>query len=566
VSGSDDRHGGPRRESGAGRGGPAGRGSGGGHAGGRGARRDHGDGPRHGKQERSYRGHSAGRGDQPRRSGKMHGEQGGFQRRGSGEGRDRWRDDQQSRDHRRGDKRDDRARNGRRDDWGRNDGGRPGARGDSRSRERGGENRSVGNPQRRGDNRSRDARDERFEWGGDRRGFQGGRRDDRQDWKRGNRSSEGRPPGRSEWDDRRDRDAKAGGGRDKRPVDGRRGPRDDDRGRRMDRPRGDQPRNDGRRDDRPRKNQFDRDRRGSRDRRGQGDKEKSRRPDARLDRESTDNPVETAPVESQEPELPEDVDASELPGEARRELRAIPKGLADKVALHLVAAGKLIDSEPERALEHARYARHRAARIGCAREANGLTAYQAGEWSEALGELRAARRMGGGPGHLALMADCERALGRPERALELSRGPEVAELDEQEAVELRIVAAGARRDLGEIDASVVSLQIPELDPERQESWSARLFYAYADNLLAAERVQEAFTWFVHAANADDEGETDAPERLDQLAVRLGGTDATDELVAATERAESTDDPEGGPHVAEAVDSPHPNNETGAAAQ
>jgi hypothetical protein len=214
----------------------------------------------------------------------------------------------------------------------------------------------------------------------------------------------------------------------------------------------------------------------------------------------------------------------------------MPKGLADKVASHLVAAGKLIDSDPEQALTHARYARQRASRVAAVREANGLTAYQAGEWAEALAELRAARRMAGGPGNLAMMADCERALGRPERAIELSRSPEAAELEGEEAVELRIVAAGARRDVGEIEASVVSLQIPELDPQRQEPWSARLFYAYADNLLAADRVQEAFTWFVHAAHADDEDETDAPERLEELVVRLGGPEVAQELVTEAEAA------------------------------
>ncbi|WP_346072869.1 hypothetical protein [Saccharopolyspora thermophila] len=206
--------------------------------------------------------------------------------------------------------------------------------------------------------------------------------------------------------------------------------------------------------------------------------------------------------------------------------------MADKVALHLVAAGQLIDSEPERALQHARFARQRASRIPSVREANGLTAYLAGEWNEALSELRAVRRMAGGPGHLAIIADCERALGRPERAVELSRSQEATLLDVEDAVELRIVAAGARRDLGEVEASVVSLQIPELDPRRQEPWSARLFYAYADNLLAAGRTEEAFTWFVHAANADDEGETDADERLDELAEQLGGPDAVEELVSA----------------------------------
>ena len=119
--------------------------------------------------------------------------------------------------------------------------------------------------------------------------------------------------------------------------------------------------------------------------------------------------VDAKPVEIA-PELPDDVDASELHGEIRRDMRSLPKGLADKVALHLVAAGKLMDTDPEQALVHARYARHRASRIGAAREANGLCAYQMGEWTEALSELRAARRMGGGPGHIAIMADCERCL------------------------------------------------------------------------------------------------------------------------------------------------------------
>jgi tetratricopeptide (TPR) repeat protein len=165
------------------------------------------------------------------------------------------------------------------------------------------------------------------------------------------------------------------------------------------------------------------------------------------------------------------------------------------------------------------------------REAVGLAAYRAGEWAEAIAELRAARRMGGGPGHLAVLADCERALGRPERALELARSPEAAELDEAEAIELRIVAAGARRDMGEADAAVVSLQIPELDPAHPRPWSPRLFYAYADALLTAGRRDDAVRWFLHAADADEEELTDAAERLDEL------TDAAERLAELTEPAE-----------------------------
>lgn len=239
------------------------------------------------------------------------------------------------------------------------------------------------------------------------------------------------------------------------------------------------------------------------------------------------------PVREHEPELPEEASVDELHGEVKRELRSLPKNLAENVGAHLVAAGQLMDVDPAKALEHARFARKRAARVGAVREANGLTAYHNGEWSEALSELRAARRMTGDPGHLPIMADCERALGRAQRALELSRDPEAPQLPRAEAVELSIVIAGARRDLGQIEASVVALQLPELESQEQNPWNARLFYAYADNLLAADRVQEAFTWFVHAADADDEGETDAPDRLDELFVRLGGDDAVDDLVTGS---------------------------------
>ncbi len=197
------------------------------------------------------------------------------------------------------------------------------------------------------------------------------------------------------------------------------------------------------------------------------------------------------------PPLPDDVTAAELDAEVRRDLRGLQKDTAETVARHLVAAGSLVDDDPDQALAHARYARYRASRIAAVREAAGIAAYHAGEWAEALGELRAARRMGGGPGHLAVMADIERALGRPERALDLARGPEARELDRAEAIELAIVAAGARRDLGELDAAVVGLQLPELDPARRDPWSARLFYAYADN-LAGGRARVGGRAVVHA--------------------------------------------------------------------
>jgi hypothetical protein len=255
-----------------------------------------------------------------------------------------------------------------------------------------------------------------------------------------------------------------------------------------------------------------------------------------------------------EPALTDDITAAGLDAEVRRDLRGLQRDTADTVARHLVAAGRLVDEDPELALQHARFARARASRIAVVREAAGIAAYHAGEWAEALGELRAARRMGGGSGHLAVMADIERALGRPERALELSRGPEVRELGQAESIELAIVAAGARRDLGELDAAVVSLQIPELDPARRDPWSARLFYAYADNLLAAGRESDALQWFVHAADADDDGETDAARRIAELTGEPLPEDAKDaEPESAGPVADAGEDDGGaGPAAEDAV--------------
>jgi tetratricopeptide (TPR) repeat protein len=190
---------------------------------------------------------------------------------------------------------------------------------------------------------------------------------------------------------------------------------------------------------------------------------------------------------------------------------------ADFVARHLVAAGELLDDDPEAALAHARAARARSARIPSVREAVGIAAYQCGDWAQALAELRAARRMGSKSPLLPLIADCERGVGRPERAIELARSPEAAQLSGDAADEMRIVAAGARSDLGQHEQALAILSTPQLDPTRSGQTAARLFYAYAETLLALGRKDEALQWFINAAAADVDGVTDAEERITELA-------------------------------------------------
>jgi len=217
-----------------------------------------------------------------------------------------------------------------------------------------------------------------------------------------------------------------------------------------------------------------------------------------------------------EPDLPDDVTGAELDRSVRAQLASLAKVNAEIVAKHLVTAARLIDTDPEQAYRHAVAARERAGRVGAVREAAGLAAYRAGHYAEALSELRAARRISGDQSLMAVMADCERGLGRPERALAMTEAPEVPSLDAATRVELKIVASGARRDLGQADAAVLVLQGPQLRAEMRRPWSARLFYAYAEALADAGRDDEAVTWLRHAADADTEGETDAAERLDLI--------------------------------------------------
>jgi tetratricopeptide (TPR) repeat protein len=184
------------------------------------------------------------------------------------------------------------------------------------------------------------------------------------------------------------------------------------------------------------------------------------------------------------------------------------------VARYLVAAG--LAEDPEQGYGYAQAAKRLAARVGVVREACGITAYRTGHWAEALSEFRAARRMTGRDDYLPIMADCERALGRPDRALALVREANPADLSRAAQVELRIVESGIRRDQGLTEAAILVLQVPELTSSRIRPWSARLFYAYGDALLAADRPGEARDAFLRAVEADPDGETDAAERLDEL--------------------------------------------------
>ncbi|NEB95965.1 hypothetical protein G3I21_30505 [Streptomyces bauhiniae] len=194
---------------------------------------------------------------------------------------------------------------------------------------------------------------------------------------------------------------------------------------------------------------------------------------------------------------------------------------------------RLIDEDPEGAYGYSRVALRLASRVAAVREAAGFAAYANQKYSEALAEFRAARRMTGNTELWPVMADCERGLGRPEKALDMAGAPEVQKLDKAGQVEMRLVAAGARRDLDQLDAAIVTLQSPELASNSVQPWTARLRYAYADALLAVGREGEAREWFAKAVEADRDGSTDASDRLAELD-GVEFVDAMDEDDAETE--------------------------------
>lgn len=212
------------------------------------------------------------------------------------------------------------------------------------------------------------------------------------------------------------------------------------------------------------------------------------------------------------PEIPEWITGKELDRSVADQLKSLPEKLMLRVARHLVAAGELLETDPKIAYQHTLAARGRAGRLAVVREAVGEAAYAAGEYGEALAELRSAKRMNGAHDYVAIMADCERALGRPDRALTLLKNTPRDKFAPPLLAEVLIVEAGARRDRGEFDAALRTLENGSLNSKSRAPWVARLRYAYAETLLMAKRPEDALEWFHRAEAVDVEEITDAGAR------------------------------------------------------
>jgi tetratricopeptide (TPR) repeat protein len=149
------------------------------------------------------------------------------------------------------------------------------------------------------------------------------------------------------------------------------------------------------------------------------------------------------------------------------------------------------------------------------REAVGVAAYHAGDFAEAARELRAYARMSGDETYRAVLADCERALGRPENALRLVQEALQAHPDQEELVELQLVEAGARQDLGEVAAAALVLEAAlggrptPAGLDQPDLGELRLASAYADLLEARGEPELAREWYAAIAAADPDDLTGA---------------------------------------------------------
>jgi tetratricopeptide (TPR) repeat protein len=146
----------------------------------------------------------------------------------------------------------------------------------------------------------------------------------------------------------------------------------------------------------------------------------------------------------------------------------------------------------------------------------GLALYGAGRWKEALNELKTYRRISGRNDHNHVMADCLRALGRPEEAVPLAEDALHDRAVPNEAkAEAVVVAASALADQGRYPEALAFLGRAKTRPDLAEPYTLRLWYVRGDVLAKAGRRDEAAAEFRKIVRHDASA-FDAAERLAAL--------------------------------------------------
>jgi len=199
-----------------------------------------------------------------------------------------------------------------------------------------------------------------------------------------------------------------------------------------------------------------------------------------------------------EPELESQFTGTNLDRAVVRDTSTLNEDNKIIVGKHLESAAFFVDTDPERALQHALAAKRRASRLAVVRETVGIMAYVTEDFALALAELRTAARISGSNEQIGLIIDCLRALDRAEEGLKLARDFDRTTLPREARIDLAIVLSGIRLDRGETERAFAELQIAELDPTNATSESVGLFDANAEVLEELGRTDEAAKWRKYA--------------------------------------------------------------------
>ena len=318
---------------------------------------------------------------------------------------------------------------------------------------------------RRGGYRGNRGDNPRYQRDGERSGF---RHDDRRDGERRNFRHDG-----DRRDFRRDDGERRGGRNFHKDGDRRDFRRDDRRGERRDGERRDGERRNFRRDDRRdgdrrdfRRDNQRRDFHKDRDQRPEGEERREFTREEKMEyREAKRGEYPSKPRRNSdgtmsfpsqnpythrrpgEPKMPKGIEWSMLSTDDRERLRGLSKEHAENIGLHILAAYTLEERDPELALEHAKWVAHQASRIDFARETLAFVAYRQGDYKLALREFRTAFRMNGFLDYLPFIADCERGMGEPKKAIETAMSDDAKYLRGESKAEMFLVYAGALGDL-----------------------------------------------------------------------------------------------------------------------
>ena len=232
-----------------------------------------------------------------------------------------------------------------------------------------------------------------------------------------------------------------------------------------------------------------------------------------------------------EPKMPKGMEWSMLSKDERERLRGLSKEHAENIGLHILAAFHLEESDPAAALEHAKWVARQASRIDFARETLAFVAYRQGDYKLALREFRTAYRMNGFQDYLPFIADCERGLGNPKKAVEMALSDEGKLLHGAPKVEMFLVYAGALGDLEMWDKAI--------DIAHTIGRSKGLPGEYRMRAIQAEQ------YFLEEAGRDEEAVAldDVLDRLEERYADVDEDENSDDLVIDHDLEGLTDDSE-----------------------